>query len=456
MKPKFLLATFFILVFSFWPITVANANANGLKVEVYTFAEGALPDRHPYELCETGWSSVENINADWGNGVVADCQGDFVLIHYSGYITSPRSGLVSFQSYADDGFYMTFDGVPVIENWWPKGCSGDSAIVPMTAYASVKLDVWWYEYGGGACNILYWDNDNGYEIVPASAFSQDVVTPPIISAPFLETPFNVEGVADGTNVDLVWSSYIEDTPVERYAISWTYGGADGWAVSSVESAITIGGLPEDTDVVFRVRADNDSLGVYSAFSDPIVVHTGFDYVAPVPEPTVPPVPPVIVVPPVIPEPPIKEPETPVEPIIVPKPIPIPEITLEPVVEPLEPDLPIRIPEMLTPEESRQILLDNLMEEAQADDIQVPEEVANIPVLGATIVALTDALNFMGNVGADMSPEVRAKAKKEVVAAVVLTQISQFATSQSLASAQGSASASGSGSGSGSKTRRNKE
>ena len=101
--------------------------------------------------------------------------------------------------------------------------------------------------------------------------------------------------------------------------------------------------------------------------------------------------------------------------------------------------------MPSPPESRQAVMDALMAEAQKDDIEIPAEIANIPVLGATIVALTDALNFMGNVGADMTPEVRARAEKEIVAAVVLTQISQFSTSQAVASAQASASSSGSGS-----------
>jgi hypothetical protein len=50
---------------------------------------------------------------------------------------------------------------------------------------------------------------------------------------------------------------------------------------------------------------------------------------------------------------------------------------------------------------------------------------------------------MGNVGADMTPEVRAKAEKELVAAVVLTQITQFSTNQAVASAQASAGANGS-------------
>jgi hypothetical protein len=458
MKLKFLASVFFVLGFTFWPLTIAKADPNGLKVEVYTFDPSATPDRMAYTLCESGWTSVANIDSDFDNdnaGIVAGCQGDFVLVHYSGYITSPRSGLVSFTNWSDDGFYMSFDDVPVIDAWTLKGCSPTTAVVGMTAYASVKFDAWFYEFGGGACNRLFWSQDDGTVIVPPSAFSSDVVSPPVVVTPKLNKPFLLEGVVDGTNVDLTWSRFIEETPIERYAVTWTYGGADGWGVASVEPAITIGGLPEDTDVTFRVRADNDSLGVYSEYSDPITVRTGFDPVVETPivepEPTEPPVipePPIEPEPPVVvPEPPVEpetpeiSPETPLEPVSTPEPIPTPETPLEPV------DEPVTYPVVLTPEEQYQVMLDDLMATAQEDDIQVPEELASIPVLGASIVALTDALNFMGNVGADMSPAVRERAEKEIVAAIVLTQISQFATSQAVASAQASASAGASGSGS---------
>jgi hypothetical protein len=40
------------------------------------------------------------------------------------------------------------------------------------------------------------------------------------------------------------------------------------------------------------------------------------------------------------------------------------------------------------------------------------------LLGNAAVALTDALNFVGNVGADMSPKVREESKKIVISAVV--------------------------------------
>jgi len=378
MKLKFLASVFFVLTFAFWPLTVASAEPNGLKVDVYTFDEGALPEMRAYDLCDSAWVSVDNIDDDFDAeyaGVVAGCRNDFVLVHYSGFLTSPVTGDVLFQSWADDGFYMSFDDVPVIENWWLKGCSGGSAVVPMIADVSVKFDAWFYEYGGGACNRLYWDAVDGLNVVPVSAFSQDVV----------ETVIPEPVVPD----------------------------------------------PEPT--------------VPPVIPDPIVP----DPVIPdpvIPEPVVPE--PVVPEPPVIPDTPEISPVTPVEPVLPVEPVVIPETPIEPVVEPI---IPEPVPEVLSPAEEHQALLDNLLQQAQEDDIQIPEELASIPVLGASIVALTDAINFMGNVGADMSPEVRATAKKEIVAAVVLTQISQFATSQAVASAQ--ASASSGASGSSTKTRR---
>jgi len=64
--------------------------------------------------------------------------------------------------------------------------------------------------------------------------------------------------------------------------------------------------------------------------------------------------------------------------------------------------------------------------AQADDIVVDEELASVPVLGAAVVGLTNALNALGNFGADMSPKVREVAEKSIVSAVIVTQIASTA------------------------------
>jgi len=419
MKLKFLASIFFILGFTFWPLTVAQADPNGLKVEVYTFDPSATPDRQPYELCQTAVTSVSNMNFDVGGDVVAECQADFVLIHYSGYLTLDRTGLVSLTSWADDGFYLTLNDQVVIDDWRLKGCSGSTAIYAATAGVSMKLDAWWYEYGGGACNILYADGMP----IPDSAFSQDVVDPPLPETPTLEAPTSLQGEITDEGVRLSWFWQASDTPVERFAVSWTYGDNPGWGIATLAPEALITGLPEDTDVTFWVRSDNDSLAVYSPISEKITLHT--------------PKTPVVV--PVDPEPPVIDPVTPVEPSPEPEPIPDPQPTLEPVVEPSEPE--IVYPPIMTPQEEHQALMTALMDKAEEDDIVVPEELASIPLLGDTAVAVINALNFVGNVGADMTPAVRKQAKQTLVSAVIVTQIAQLSTQTAMTAATASVAAS---------------
>ena len=422
MKLKFLAATFFSLVFAFWPVALVHADTPGLKVLVYTFDPSALPDRMPYELCATGVTSVPNINFDVGGDVVAECQADFVLIHYSGYLTLDRTGLVSLQSWADDGFYLTLDGQVVIDDWRLKGCSGSSAVISATAGVSMKLDAWFYEYGGGACNILRADGVD----IPDSAFTHEMKSPPIPVTPELDAPYNLQAVIVDEGVQLTWAWEATETPVERFGVFWTYDGLPGWGMASLKPEAVVTNLLPDTEYTFWVRSDNDSLAVYSPNSEQVTIRTPKPVIVDPVDPVEPPVDPV--------DPPV-DPVEPVEPVPTPEPTPDPEPTPEPVVEPVEPVLPEpEIVEILTPQEQQAALMEILMEEAQADDIQVPEALAEIPLLGDTAVAVINAINFMGNVGADMTPAVREQAEQSVVAAVIVTQIAQFSAQTAVASA----------------------
>jgi len=60
--------------------------------------------------------------------------------------------------------------------------------------------------------------------------------------------------------------------------------------------------------------------------------------------------------------------------------------------------------------------------AIADDPELPEFLASIPVLGDIAGAVLDVFNRIGNVGADMSPAVRERSEKVIVAAVIVGQI----------------------------------
>ena len=361
----------------------------GLTQDVYTYDSASTPDRTEYTLCNTG--IVPNINFDVGGDVVANCQQDFVLIHWHGYITMPIDGEVTFQSMADDGFYLDIGGSSVIDNWTLKGCSGGTGTHVFESGVSQKVDIWWYEYGGGACNLLYYtDLSTFYNLVPDSIWTTEevaIVIPPI----------------DPPIVDPIVPDPVPTTPVVVPP------------VDPVDPPVDPVDPPVDPPVIDPV--------------DPVI-----------PEP---PVEPVIPDPPVIPEPPIVAPVVPIEPVD-----PIVEIPIE--VPTAQESLAMLVdiqPSELTDAQVEQLqeaayavletaeqgspeyeqALEALFVAAQADDIVIDEELANTPVIGAAIVAFADAINFLGNIGADISPKVRKETQKVVVGAIVVGQIAGTAS-----------------------------
>lgn len=355
----------------FTPTPAHGETTQGLTQDVYIYDSSALPDRvNTYTLCNT--SVVPNINFDVGGDVVAGCQEDFVLIHWYGYITLPANGEITFQSMADDGFYMAIGDSVVIDNWWLKGCSGGTGTHTFQAGVSQPVDIWWYEYGGGACNLLYYsDPVTAFTLIPDSAWSMDVV--PIVEPPVVEPP-------------------VVDPPID----------------------------PEP----------------------PVVDPVDPTPVDPEPVTPEPPVEPVIPDPPVVPEPPVVAPTVPTEPEkpiiepVLPEPTPTESLNIlvdiapsemtEAQVEELK-EVAISILE--TTEQGSpeyEAALDALFVAAQADDIVLSEELVAVPVIGAVAEGVVNAINFIGNVGSDMSPQVREKSEKIVVSAVVVAQVAATA------------------------------
>jgi hypothetical protein len=73
-------------------------------------------------------------------------------------------------------------------------------------------------------------------------------------------------------------------------------------------------------------------------------------------------------------------------------------------------------------------LEALFVAAQADDIVLDEALAVIPLLGDVLGGATELINFLGNAGADMSPQVREDSEKVVVTAIVAVQAALSAIS----------------------------
>ena len=73
-------------------------------------------------------------------------------------------------------------------------------------------------------------------------------------------------------------------------------------------------------------------------------------------------------------------------------------------------------------------LEALLVAAQQDDIVLDESLAVIPLLGDVLGGATELVNFLGNAGADMSPQVREDSEKVVVTAIVAVQAALSAIS----------------------------
>lgn len=158
-------------------VVVGGQAASGLVADVYNnvHTQGNPPVRsaNAYTFCRS--IVVSQIDANWGGGSVAGCNGDYVMIHYHGYITYPSDKKVYFYANADDGFYMTINGQPIINDWSLKGCGANSVgLFNFQAGVSYPVDAWYYEWGGGACASLNYQPLGGgqWSVVPASFFTQ--------------------------------------------------------------------------------------------------------------------------------------------------------------------------------------------------------------------------------------------------------------------------------------------
>jgi hypothetical protein len=198
---------------------------------------------------------------------------DFI-VQYEGFVTSPVSGSFRFWPTADDGTQLYIDDIRVQNDWRDKGGGGAlSSYVDFEAGVSKKFEMWFYENGGGAWTTLYWDIGQGWEIVPDSAFTkQSVPTTTTTIAPYLNNPQNL--VVTSTNESKVYLSW--DAPeesnanVERYAIFWSCDNwSSGFAISSFTTSAVVENFEPEQSCQFKVRADNDSIPVYSGWSNEI-------------------------------------------------------------------------------------------------------------------------------------------------------------------------------------------
>ena len=288
-------------------------------------------------------------------------------------------------------------------------------------------------------------------------------TPTPTPSPYLNVPAGLlVTVYENGDVNLTWEAPLDSgTPVERYAISWRVGDL-GWGVSSVETSIMLpwqvfastGG--PGAEYAFTIRADNDTLAVYSSESASVsVVISGPvpPTPTPTPEPTPEPTPSPTPEPPT-PSPtvaPTPTPEPSVSPSPVPTPTPTPEVTNEPTPDPTATPEPSPEP---TPTPTESVA-------PSPDPSPVPTDTPGPIDPGAAVEAVSEAIGeaaaavgeavgaaveTVANLGNDITEEEREEARTVVGPAVIMTTIAQAAASAAAARSSGGGWSGGGGDG----------
>ncbi len=178
------------IVFStliFLPIVRAeDLPQQGVTMTVY---DGVMLGLGPWQepptqpVCYSG--VVTMIDFDWGGAPAAEgCPADMFMVHFTGWLTVPESGQWEFLNWSDDGWYMTLDGVLTIDDWNFHGCGGhwsgpNEGYSQLVAGQSYALDIWMFEWGGGACARLWFGAPTlGYGVVPAAWLTTSALLAP--------------------------------------------------------------------------------------------------------------------------------------------------------------------------------------------------------------------------------------------------------------------------------------
>ena len=176
------------LVYTAFTVIILLATCERAKAELYydtysgTGAYPTFPGNGGTLTYPTVRSSgtVATINHNWSSGAVLDSGlSDRVIVNYYGYITIPTAGTYTFYNASDDGFYMKIDGAVVISDWQEQGTAyyNGTGAKTFASAGTYAIDVWYYENGGGATSMLFWNLNGSIQTVSADYYTTTVPTP---------------------------------------------------------------------------------------------------------------------------------------------------------------------------------------------------------------------------------------------------------------------------------------
>ena len=175
---------------------VSAASGKGLNLTVWSMTESLMlplhedswdSDRQPWvtapprsRICKTRVvPTIDTFTDETAKNTVFSCQDDYVIAHYTGSITWPRSETVLFCTSQDDGARLKIGGEIVIFAWWLTGAydpCNQYGVYTFTANKPASIDFWFYENAGGENVALKYSSGSGMVVVPEARFTTRITT----------------------------------------------------------------------------------------------------------------------------------------------------------------------------------------------------------------------------------------------------------------------------------------
>ena len=257
-----------------------DSNA-GLNVKAMTFKRESLQgwESHPWGqgiedqivrdeskliACPSSTpTSVTNIDAAPLATITKACQAEFLVVHYTGFVTVPGTAgedvKVKFRVAKDDTFFMNVDGATIINAWNNTGCAWVEGTTTLKAGKKYPLDAWFSQFRGGICNQMTWSlNGGANEIVPQSALSRVDDTPaPTTTTTVAETTTTttVEEKAAGQNV--VTTTTVVEEKASGAAATTTTTVAESTATENAATATTVAAAGEEATTDTMATTDEE-------------------------------------------------------------------------------------------------------------------------------------------------------------------------------------------------------
>ena len=180
------------------PVSAAD---NGLNAEVYVYGFNGVPQRSQdlYPVCTTNGviSEVQTLEdlfgAPFQEVTVAGCQGNYVLVHLTGFITLD-AGNYTFNFSADDGLFLSIGGQTLTTDAvdWIIKPPGGSTNVPFSANGySMAVDYWFFDNQFGSYADVQILDSRGNEVSQTGLFSKTARRVPVAAPPY-EGPLNLK------------------------------------------------------------------------------------------------------------------------------------------------------------------------------------------------------------------------------------------------------------------------